>query len=326
MPDAVSATVTELPESRVRVEAQVSPDEIERRGEQAARGLARDMKLPGFRKGKVPPQVVVQRLGREAVVDEAIRSSLGRWYVGALDAARIHPVGDPDISLAEGGAPPAGEPLDFSFEIGVRPQATLGSYKGLEVPRRQPAADEEAIDAELQQLRERMSSLEAVDDAAASGDFVVIDYVGTLAGESEPFEGGTGSDQLIELGSGRLIPGFEDQLTGAKAAEQRTVTLAFPDEYGAEHLAGREASFEVTIREVRRRVLPELDDDFASDAAGFETLEELREDIATRVRERDEQRVDAEYRETVLDAAVEQATLEEYCKRHCKPDALPVRR
>ena len=102
------------------------------------------MKLPGFRKGKVPPQVVVQRLGREVVVDEAIRTSLGRWYVGALDAARVHPVGDPDISLAEGGPPPAGEPLEFSFEIGVRPKAKLGNYKGLEVPKREPAADEEA--------------------------------------------------------------------------------------------------------------------------------------------------------------------------------------
>jgi trigger factor len=292
------------------VEAQVSPEEIERRVEQAARGLAKEMKLPGFRKGKVPPQVVVQRLGRDAVVDEAIRTSIGRWYVGALDVAGVHPVGDPDISLAEGGPPPAGEPLEFSFEIGVRPKATLGDYKGLEVPKREPAADEEIVDAELRQLRERMSSLETAEDAAAEGDFVVIDYVGTLAGEDEPFEGGTGSDQLIELGSGRLIPGFEEQLTGGAAGEERKVELSFPDDYGAEQLAGRQASFAVTIREVRRRKLPELDDDFASDAAGFDTLDELREDIATRVREHDEQRVDAEYREAVLDAVVERATIE----------------
>src|SRR6185295_2537368 len=104
------------------------------------------------------------------------------------------------------------------------------------------------------------SSLETIEDAAASGDFVVIDYVGTLAGEEEPFDGGTGSDQLIELGSGRLIPGFEEQLTGGKAGDERKVELSFPDEYGAEQLAGREANFDVTIREVRRRVLPELDD------------------------------------------------------------------
>ena len=309
MSAAVSATVTELPESRVRVEAKVSPEEIERRVEQAARSLARDMKLPGFRKGKVPPQVVVQRLGREVVVDEAIRGSLGRWYVGALDVTRIHPVGDPDISLGESGVPAAGEPLAFSFEIGVRPAATLGSYKGLEVPRREPAADAEAIDAELDGLRERMSKLETVDEAAQNGDFVVMDYVGTLTGEDEPFEGGTGTDQLIELGSGRLIPGFEDGLLGAAAGEQRSVELTFPDEYDAEQLAGREASFAITVKEVRRRVLPELDDDFASDAAGFDTLDQLREDIGERVKEADERRAEADYREAVLDAAVEQATV-----------------
>ncbi len=309
MSAAVSTTVTELPESRVRVEAKVAPDEIERRIEEAARSLARDMKLPGFRKGKVPPQVVLQRLGREMVVDEAIRGSIGRWYVGALDASNIHPVGDPDISLAEGGPPPAGEPLEFSFEIGVRPVATLGTYKGLEVARREPAADPEAVEAELEQLRERMSSLETVEEAAQESDFVVMDYIGSLAGEDKPFEGGTGSDQLIELGSGRLIPGFEEQLTGAAAGDERTVTLTFPEEYGAEHLAGRDATFAVSVKEVRRRVLPDLDDDFASDAAGFDTLDELREDIAERARELDERRVDGEYREAVLDAAVAQATV-----------------
>ncbi len=307
---AVSATVTELPESRVRVEAQVSPEEIERRVEQAARTLARDMKLPGFRKGKVPAQVVVQRLGREVVVDEAIRGSLGRWYVGALDVARIHPVGDPDISLGDGGAPAAGEPLEFSFEIGVRPAATIGIYKGLEVARREPAADPEAIDAELEQLRERMSKLETVEEPAQTGDFVVMDYVGTLDGEDEPFEGGTGTDQLIELGSGRLIPGFEEGLTGAAAGDERAIALTFPDEYGAEQLAGRDAAFAVTVSEVRRRVLPALDDDFASDAAGFDTLEQLREDIAARLKEADERRAEADYREAVLDAAVDQATVE----------------
>ncbi len=315
MSAAVTANVIELPESRVRVEAQVSPDEIERRIEQAARSLARDMKLPGFRKGKVPAPVVVQRLGREVVVDEAIRGSIGRWYVGALDVTKIHPVGDPDISLGDSGAPAVGEPLDFSFEIGVRPVATLGAYKGLEVARREPAADPEAVEGELEQLRERMSSLETVEEPAQTGDFVVMDYVGTLAGEDEPFDGGTGDDQLIELGSGRLIPGFEEQLTGAASGDERTVTLCFPDEYGAEHLAGRDASFAVTVKEIRRRVLPDLDDDFASDAAGFETLDELREDIATRAREADEQRADVEYREAVLDAVVDQATV-------TVPDAL----
>ena len=304
---AVSATVTELPESRVRVEAQVPVEELERSIDQVARSLGRDMKMPGFRAGKIPSKVVVQRLGREVVLDEAIRAKIGRWYLDAVETSGIHPVGDPDLTL--GDQLGAGEPWSFSFEIGVRPVATLGTYKGLEAPRREPEADEETVTAQIDELRERMSRLDTVEDQAGEGDFVVMDYIGTLVGEDEPFEGGTGSDQLIELGSGRLIPGFEEGLTGSAAGDERTVTVNFPDDYQAEHLAGREATFAVTVKEIRRKVLPELNDEFASDAAGFETLDELREDVAGRLKEQDEQQADAEYREAVLDAAVEQATI-----------------
>jgi len=140
-----------------------------------------------------------------------------------------------------------------------------------------------------------------------------MDYRGTLDGV--PFEGGEARDQLIELGSGRLVPGFEEQLTGAKAGEERTITITFPDDYGAEHLAGRAAEFAVTVNEVKRKELPELDDEFASDAAGFDTLDELREDIASKLREADETRAAGEFREAVVDAVVEEATIE-------VPDAL----
>ncbi|MCD6726907.1 MAG: trigger factor [Solirubrobacteraceae bacterium] len=308
MPDpAVSTTVEELPESRVRVEAQVPVEELRRRLEQTARALGRDMRMPGFRKGKIPAQVVLQRLGQEAVLDEAIRSSIGRWYGQALDSSGVRPVGDPDIDL--GDPPAAGEPLSFSFEIGVRPVATLGVYEGLEVARREPRADEEVVEAQLEELRGRMATLEPSEEPAAEGDFVVIDFAGHLVGEEQPFDGGTGADQLVELGSGRLIPGFEDQLLGARAGDERTVSVSFPEDYQAEHLAARDAEFMVTVKEVRRRLLPELNDDFASDAAGFETLDELREDIATRLREADEQRAEGEYREAVLDAAADNASI-----------------
>lgn len=304
---AVSATVTELPESRVRVEAQVPAEELEKSIDQVARSLGRDMKMPGFRAGKIPSKVVVQRLGREVVLDEAIRARIGRWYLDAVETSGIHTVGDPDLTLGDQGGP--GEPWSFSFEIGVRPVATLGTYKGLQAPRREAQADEEAVTTQIEELRERMSRLDTVEDAAGEGDFVVMDYVGTLVGEDAPFDGGTGADQLIELGSGRLIPGFEEGLGGSSAGDERTVTVSFPDDYQAEHLAGREATFEVQVKEIRRKILPDLDDQFASDAAGFDTLDELREDIASRMKEQDEQRADAEYREAVLDAAVEQATV-----------------
>jgi trigger factor len=311
MSPAVKTTVTELPDSRVRVEAEVLPEEIERQVQRTAAAMGRDLRMPGFRKGKVPPPVVIQRMGREAIVDEAVRNQIGRWYLDAIDEAGIHPVGDPQLDL--GDLPAQGQPLTFSIEIGVRPTAKLGTYKGVEVTRREPAADDEAVQGELDALRERSARLETVEEPAGETDFIVMDYRGTLDGEA--FAGGEARDQLIELGSGRLVPGFEEQLVGAKAGDERTVTITFPDDYGAEELRGREAEFAVTVNEVKRKELPELDDDFASDAAGFDTLEELREDIRTKLREADENRVESEFREAVLDAVVEDATVE-------VPDAL----
>jgi trigger factor len=305
MPD-VKTTVTELPESRVRVQAEVPADEVERRVQDTARRLGRDLKMPGFRKGKVPPPIVIQRVGREYVLDETVRGTLGRWYVEALDASGVHPVGEPDVDL--GDLPSPGEALTFTIEIGVRPVAQLGDYKGVDAPRREPEASDELIQAELDSLRERAASLDTVEEPAGEGDFVVMDYVGSIDGE--PFEGGEGRDQLLELGSGRLIPGFEEQLTGASAGDERTVDVTFPDDYGAEHLAGKAAQFAVTVKEIKRKSLPELDDEFASDHAGFDTLDELKEDIAAKLREADEQRADAEYREAVLDAVVAGATVD----------------
>jgi trigger factor len=301
----VTTSVTELPESRVRVEAEVAPAEVQRRLEQAARELGRQLKIPGFRKGKVPPPVVIRRLGREAVLDEALRASLGSWYVDAIDVAGITPVGEPELDV--GDLPPEGQPLSFSIEIGVRPKATLGEYKGLEVGRRDPVADDAAIDQELERMRDRFATLETVDRPAQTGDHVVIDYVGKLDGE--PFDGGEGRDQLLELGSGRLIPGFEEQLAGAAAGEQRVVTVTFPDEY-VEHLAGKQAQFDVTVSEVKAKLLPELDDEFATEAAGFDTLAELREDIAGRLREFEEHNIEHEFEQAVVDAAAAAAAVE----------------
>ena len=302
---SVTTNVTELPESRVRVQAEVPADEVERRVQQAARKLGGQMRIPGFRKGKVPPPVVIRRLGREAVLDEALRSSLGSWYVDAIDGAGIAPIGDPELDV--GDLPAQGEPLEFSIEIGVRPRATLGTYKGLEVGRREPEVADSAIDAEVEQLRDRVATLETVERAAESGDHVIIDYLGRVDGEA--FAGGEGRDQLIELGSGRLIPGFEEQLVGASAGDERTVEVIFPDEYPGE-LAGKDAQFDVKVSEVKAKRLPELDDEFAQSAAGFDTLAELREDVASRLRRADEGAIEREYEAAVVQAATDEAKVE----------------
>ena len=306
----VTTTVTELPESRVRVQAEVPADEVEKRVAVAARALGRNLRIPGFRKGKVPPPVIIQRVGRDAVLDEAVRESIAGWYSAAIDAAKVVPVGEPSLDLDD--LPGEGEPLRFSIEIGVRPTAKLGEYQGLEVGRREPEVEDEAIDKEIEQLRDRMAKLETVERAAATGDFVVMDFLGTLDGE--PFGGGEGRDQMVELGSGRLVPGFEEQLEGASAGDERTVKIEFPEDYGAEDLAGKEAEFAVTVKEVKAKELPELDEDFAADA-GFDTLDELRDDIRERLSEAQTREIEAEFREAALDAAVDAATVE-------VPDAL----
>jgi trigger factor len=310
MPADVSTTVTELPESRVRVEAEVPAAEVEKRVAQAAKQLGRNLRVPGFRTGKVPPPVIIQRVGRDAVLDEAVRESIAGWYSAAIDRAKVVPVGEPDLNLAE--LPGEGQPLRFSIEIGVRPEAKLGEYEGLEVGRREPSVDDAAVQAEIEALRERSAKLETTDRAAASGDFVVMDFLGTLDGE--PFPGGEGRGQMVELGSGRLVPGFEEQLEGASAGDERTVKIEFPEDYGAAELAGREAEFAVTVKEVKAKDLPEVDDDLAAEA-GFDTLDELREDIRTRLSEAQTQQIDAEFREAAVDSAVAGATID-------VPDAL----
>ncbi len=305
MASDVVTTVTELPESRVRVQAEVPAAEVERRLAQTARRLGRDLRVPGFRAGKAPAPVILQRMGRDAVLDEAVRDSLAGWYTAAIDAARVVPVGEPEVDLA--GMPGQGEPLKFSIEIGVRPKAQLGEYKGLEVGRREVEVSDEALSAELDRLRERSARLDTVERPAASGDFVVMDYRGTI--DDEPFAGGEGRDQMVELGSGRLVPGFEDQLAGAAAGDERTVTVTFPDDYPATELAGNEAQFAVSVKEVKAKELPALDDDLAAEA-GFDTLDELREDIRSRLAEADSAQIEGEFRQAALDSAVKAATVE----------------
>ena len=204
-----------------------------------------------------------------------------------------------------------GEALEFSIEIGVLPKAELGNYEGLEVARREPVVAEEQIQQEIDATRERLARLQTAERPAAEGDFVVVDYVGSLVTSDSAEEGtrlkelpgGEGRDQLVELGAGNLIPGFEEGLLGASAGETRTVEVSFPADYGNQDLAGRAASFEVTVKEVKLKQLPAVDDDFAIDA-GFDSVEELREDIRRRLIEVEEGRIEAEFRQAALDAAV----------------------
>jgi trigger factor len=302
----VKTKVTELPDSRVRLEAEVPSDEVESRLTRTASTLGRELRIPGFRKGKVPAPMVIQRMGRDAVLEQAVRDSLPEWYEEAILRAGVSIVGDPKLDLEE--LPPAGQPLSFSIEVSVTPKAKLGSYRDLEVGRRSPDVPAEVLDEELDRLRERFARVESVDRPVEGGDIAVVDFVGTVDGEL--FKGGEARDYMLEVGSNRLIEGFEDQLLGAKAGEERSVEIDFPDDYHAEDLRGRHAVFDVQVKDVRQKELPDLDDEFASEASEFDTLEELRADIEHKLRHAQEHSIEDEFREAALDAAVAEAEVE----------------
>src|SRR3954465_230609 len=306
MATQLKTKTTELDDSRVRVEVEVEPAAVDHALTSAATDLGRDLRIPGFRKGKVPPQVVLQRVGRDAVLDEAVRKALPDWYEEAIGDAGLVTVGEPNLDMSE--LPERGSPLEFTIEVGVRPKAKLGDYKELEVGRREAEVAKGAVDEEVERLREQSASLENVDRPAQKGDFVVLDFVGRVDGE--PFEGGEARGYLLELGSGRLVEGFEEQLEGASAGDEREGKVTFPEDYRGEVLAGKEATFDVSVKEVKEKRLPELDDDFATEAGGFDSLDELREDIATKLREQQERMIDTEFREAVVDAAVAEATID----------------
>jgi trigger factor len=302
----MKTTVSELGDSRVRVDVGIEPEAVERGLERAARGLARDMRMPGFRKGKVPPQLVMQRVGREAVLEQALRDSLPEWYERALLETGISPVGDPQLNVPS--LPAAGEELEFTIEVAVRPAAVLGEYRGLEVGRAEPEVPDDAVDAELDRLREGFASLEPVDRAAREGDLLLIDYSGTADGE--PFEGSEATDLMVELGAESLLPEFDRALAGAAAGDRAEVEVRFPDDHRPESLAGKRGRFGVEVKEVREKRLPELDDEFVADASEFETVDQLRDEVRDRIAAAFEARVESEFREAAVDAAAATARID----------------
>ena len=272
--------------------------------QRAARALAREMRMPGFRKGKAPPSLAIQRLGYESVFQEAIQEALPEWYQKSVYASGIVPIGSPDVEITK--APTAeGESVEFKYEVGVRPTAELGEYKGLEVEKAGTEVPDEVIDREIDRMLEAHASLDVVDRAAKEGDQVLVDFVGSLDGVE--FEGGSANDHTIEIGSGQLIDDFEEQIIGAKAGEEVAVNVNFPEDYGAAELAGQNADFAVTVKEIRVKQTPEADDDFASDASEFDTIVELRADIAEKLGESAEQRIEQDFRVAAVDAAVKNA-------------------
>lgn len=302
----MKTTVNKLEDSRVKVDVEVPGEVLEEAIQKTAAKLGTSMKIPGFRKGKVPPEMVIQKAGRGAVMTEAIEESLADWYSDAMLDAAVEPVGNPSINMEK--VPAEGEPLEFSIEVGVLPSGKLIDYKGLEVGQEEIVVPPDTIDAELERVRQGFAKLNTVDREARDGDAVLMDFEGKIDGE--PFEGGSGKDYMLQLGAGRVVPGFEEALAGVKAGDTVQANFEFPDDYHSEDLRGKPATFDIEVKEVREKELPDLDDSFAVEASEFDTLAELRSHIEERVRGVLEGQAEEGFRQRALDAAAEKVEIE----------------
>ena len=296
--------VKPVADNEVLLEIEVPPEEVQRSYDRTLGRIARETTLPGFRKGKVPRSMIVGRFGDDYVLNETLQESLPDWYESALRSTDVDAVSLPELDLSE---LKPGQPYSFTAKVQVRPTPTLGDYKGLQVPKRAVHVGEGQVDAQLAMLQERFASLRPVEGREVrAGDFVALDFEGHTDGS--PIDGAKADNYMLQVGSGNLVPGFEGHLVGMKAGEEGRFDIVFPADYGAEELRDRPATFEVTVREIKEKVVPELTDAFAKDVSEFETVDELRADVRDRLEKMQAAAVEREFRGRVVDAAVANAT------------------
>ena len=285
--------VEELPENRVRLEVVVPSDHVKHAVEHATSDLAATTKIPGFRKGKVPQKVLEARVGRERIFSEAVESHISGWFWNAAEDASIRPVAQPKL---EYDLPTSGdEPFSFTAEVAVQPLPEVADWSGLEVPSVDPEVPEELVERELDALRASVAELVPVDGRPSKdGDVLVVDLVDET-GEAQ-------RDYVVQLGAGRLVEDLERGLRGMSAGETKKIAYAAPD--------GQSKEAEATLKELKEPVLPPLDDELARSASEFETLEELRTEIESRLREAIQAELEADFRAGAIDKLVEVSKLD----------------
>jgi trigger factor len=295
----------EGPVSR-RLEIEVPESTVARAFDRAYRDLARRVRVRGFRPGKTP-RGVLEKLYGPAVAEDLERTLVSESLPGAIRDAGLEPVAEPSVDAR---APVPGQPFLYTARLEIRPEIELPVLEGLPAQRPKVEVTVTDVETELEELRQRQGSLveEAPDTLAREGHVLSIDYEGRIGGK--PFEEGQGADVDLELGSGRFLDGFEEQLVGARSGEAREVRVAFPEEGPPEHLAGQEAVFQVQIKALKRREVPELDDEFAKDVGDFESLEDLRVRIRSDLQEAREREAERVLHRTLVDALIERAPFE----------------
>ena len=265
----MSLQVERLEKNMAKLTIEVPAEELEKALQNAYLKNRKQISVPGFRKGKVPRQMIEKMYGPEIFYDDAANALIPDAYAAAVDECELELVSRPAISIEKIAK---GEPFVFTAEVAVKPEVTLGQYKGIEVEKEDTSATEEEIQAALNKEQESNSRTITVEDRAVQdGDMTVIDFEGFADGTA--FEGGKGTDYPLTIGSGAFIPGFEEQLIGAEIGKEVEVNVTFPEEYHAKDLAGKPAVFKCTVKEIKVKELPELDDEFAKDVSEFDTLE-----------------------------------------------------
>ena len=277
----MKVTVENGENQQVTLTIEVEAAEVNKAVDQACKRLANRVSIPGFRKGKAPRMIVERHVGKDAVLQEAFDIVAPKALSKAFDEQKIDPVTRPsvDIETLE-----EGKDLVFKATVTPRPEVKLGDYKGLNVPKNEVNITDEDVEKQLKTFQDRQGKLVDAPEGAEvkDGDFTTLDFKGFVDGEA--FDGGEGKDYPLQIGSNSFIPGFEDQLVGAKIGEERDVNVKFPEEYGAAELAGKDATFKIKLHEVKYKELPALDDDFAKDVSEYDTLDELKDSIRNNIK------------------------------------------
>lgn len=302
----MSLQVENLEHNMVKVTIEVDAAKLDDAIKQAFNKKKGQFNVPGFRKGKVPFQLIAKEYGVEIFYEDAANILIPDAYAEAMKDSDLEIVSRPQIDVVQ---LEKGKDFIFTAELAVKPKVTLGEYKGIEVSKTRVMVKKEEVEAELKKTQEQNAREITIEDRPVKdGDILTIDYSGSVDGVK--FEGGTAQDQTLVIGSGAFIPGFEEQLIGKELNEETEINVTFPEEYHAPDLAGKEAVFEVKIKGIKEKELPELDDEFASEVSEFETLDEYKADVKEKIRARKKEEAKTERENKIVDAAVEASEMD----------------
>lgn len=304
----MKVTTEKLSKTRVRLTVEVPEETFEEAMEKAYKSVVKKVNVPGFRKGKAPRRMLEYIFGREILLEEALQDIVPKTYQRALEIVKHEyiPMSGPEYEMVQMDK---GEAFIFHADFDFKPKVTLGQYKGLEVEKLPTQIKDEDVEAEIKKMQERYAKLIVIEnDKTKEGDLITIDFVGKIDGKA--FEGGSAEGFSLELGSHTFIPGFEEQMSGIKVGESRDVFVTFPHDYHAENLAGKEALFTVTVKEIKRKEYAPIDDEFAKDVSEFATMQELRADVANKLKKTAEKKAEHELRTTLVKKATEKASVD----------------